>query len=122
MALICELMSMNIYELIKGMYTTRWIMKNNFSHSYTLQLYMYIRVCTVWINCVYNCSVYTCAIDRKSYLNEQRVKLYMYQLLKAIYHMHRNGIFHRDVKPENILITVGSLPDYMISLISHMFW
>ena len=30
----------------------------------------------------------------------------MYQLCKAIYHMHRNGIFHRDVKPENILITV----------------
>lgn len=60
MALICELMDMNIYELIK---------------------------------------------DRKSYINEQRVKLYMYQLCKAIYHMHRNGIFHRDVKPENILIT-----------------
>lgn len=44
----------------------------------------------------------------------------MYQLLKAIYHMHRNGIFHRDVKPENILITVGSLPAYTIPLISNM--
>ena len=31
----------------------------------------------------------------------------MYQLCKSIYHMHRNGIFHRDVKPENILIKVG---------------
>jgi len=59
LALICELMDMNIYELIK---------------------------------------------DRKSYLPEQRVKLYMYQLCKSIYHMHRNGIFHRDVKPENILV------------------
>ncbi|CAI8057650.1 MAPK/MAK/MRK overlapping kinase [Geodia barretti] len=69
MALICELMDMNIYELIK---------------------------------------------DRKSYLPEQRVKLYMYQLCKAIYHMHRNGIFHRDVKPENILIkdSVLKLADF----------
>ncbi|XP_047720138.1 MAPK/MAK/MRK overlapping kinase isoform X3 [Prionailurus viverrinus] len=28
----------------------------------------------------------------------------MYQLCKSLDHMHRNGIFHRDVKPENILI------------------
>lgn len=45
--------------------------------------------------------------DRKTYLPEQRVKLYMYQLCKSIYHMHRNGIFHRDVKPENILVKVS---------------
>lgn len=65
LALICELMDMNMYELIK---------------------------------------------DRRSYLAESKIKLYMYQLCKAIYHMHRNGIFHRDVKPENILIKVsGSL-------------
>ena len=41
---------------------------------------------------------------RPNYLPEQRVKHYMYQLLKAIEHMHRNGIFHRDIKPENILL------------------
>ncbi|XP_028707696.1 MAPK/MAK/MRK overlapping kinase isoform X29 [Macaca fascicularis] len=29
---------------------------------------------------------------------------YMYQLCKSLDHIHRNGIFHRDVKPENILI------------------
>ncbi|KAK3093503.1 hypothetical protein FSP39_016537 [Pinctada imbricata] len=59
LALICELMDMNIYELIRG---------------------------------------------KRHYLPERKVKHYMYQLLKSVEHMHRNGIFHRDVKPENILI------------------
>lgn len=59
LALVFELMDMNIYELIRG---------------------------------------------RKQYVKTSRIKLYMYQLLKAIAHMHRNGIFHRDIKPENILI------------------
>ncbi|XP_013384978.1 MAPK/MAK/MRK overlapping kinase isoform X2 [Lingula anatina] len=59
LVLICELMDMNIYELIRG---------------------------------------------KRQYLPTQKVKLFMYQLLKSIEFMHRNGIFHRDVKPENILI------------------
>lgn len=59
LALICELMDMNLYEMIRG---------------------------------------------RRHYLSEVKVKNYMYQLCKSIDHMHRNGIFHRDVKPENILI------------------
>ena len=59
LALVFELMEMNLYEAIKG---------------------------------------------RTNYLPEQRVKYYIYQLLKAIEHMHRNGIFHRDIKPENILL------------------
>ncbi|XP_071500158.1 MAPK/MAK/MRK overlapping kinase-like [Diadema setosum] len=59
LSLICELMDMNIYELIRG---------------------------------------------RRHYLPEQKVKNYIFQLIKALEHMHRNGIFHRDVKPENVLI------------------
>ncbi|XP_055969701.1 MAPK/MAK/MRK overlapping kinase isoform X2 [Sorex fumeus] len=59
LALICELMDMNIYELIRG---------------------------------------------RRHPLPEKRIMRYMYQLCKSLDHMHRNGIFHRDVKPENILI------------------
>uniref|UniRef100_A0A8B9LD03 Protein kinase domain-containing protein n=1 Tax=Astyanax mexicanus TaxID=7994 RepID=A0A8B9LD03_ASTMX len=59
LSLICELMEMNIYELIRG---------------------------------------------RQYPLTENKVKHYMYQLCKALDHMHSNGIFHRDVKPENILI------------------
>ncbi|KAM5273688.1 MAPK/MAK/MRK overlapping kinase [Ctenodactylus gundi] len=59
LALICELMDMNIYELIRG---------------------------------------------RRHPLSEKKIMRYMYQLCKSLDHMHRNGIFHRDVKPENILI------------------
>lgn len=59
LALVFELMDMNIYELIRG---------------------------------------------RRHYVAEDRVKSYMYHLIKSMDHMHRNGIFHRDIKPENILI------------------
>ena len=87
LSLICELMDMNIYELIKGtnVITSCCI----FSSPFYLFLLLLLS-----------------SLDRRSYLPESRVKLYMYQLCKAIYHMHRNGIFHRDVKPENILIKV----------------
>eukprot|EP00955_Chlamydomonas_euryale_P097816 365103-Chlamydomonas_euryale.AAC.2 len=50
LALVFELMDMNIYELIRG---------------------------------------------RRHYVAEDRIKNYMYQLMKSMDHMHRNGIFHR---------------------------
>ena len=58
LALVFELMDMNIYEQIRG---------------------------------------------RRHYLQENMVKGFIWQLIQAMDHMHRNGIFHRDVKPENIL-------------------
>lgn len=42
---------------------------------------------------------------KKPKIQETDVKKIMYQILKAIYHMHKHGIFHRDIKPENILIS-----------------
>jgi renal tumor antigen len=60
LALVFELMDMNLYEAIKG---------------------------------------------RRHYLPDIKTKQYMYELLKALDHMHRNGIFHRDVKPENLLLS-----------------
>uniref|UniRef100_A0A8D2HJV2 MOK protein kinase n=1 Tax=Urocitellus parryii TaxID=9999 RepID=A0A8D2HJV2_UROPR len=41
---------------------------------------------------------------RRHPLSEKKIRHYMYQLCRSLDHMHRNGIFHRDVKPENILI------------------
>nr|CCC92943.1 unnamed protein product [Trypanosoma congolense IL3000] len=41
---------------------------------------------------------------RQKCLDEQCTVSLMYQLFKALDHAHRTGIFHRDVKPENILL------------------
>ena len=49
-------------------------------------------------------NMYEAIKGRRHYLPEQRVKYYMYQVLKSIDHMHRNGIFHRDIKPENLVL------------------
>lgn len=49
-------------------------------------------------------NLYEAIKGRRHYLPEEKVKQYMYGLVKACDHMHRNGIFHRDVKPENLLI------------------
>lgn len=69
LALVFELMDMNLYEAIKGRFRNKFI--GNLIHH----------------------------IGRPNYLPEQRVKGYIYQLIKAIEHMHRNGIYHRDIKP-----------------------
>lgn len=47
--------------------------------------------------------------SRDTYLPEEKIKKFMYQLVKSMEHMHRNGIFHRDIKPENLLI----MDDYL---------
>eukprot|EP01027_Heterolobosea_sp_BB2_P018366 GEZU01025886.1.p1 GENE.GEZU01025886.1~~GEZU01025886.1.p1 ORF type:complete len:456 (+),score=56.72 GEZU01025886.1:193-1560(+) len=54
-------------------------------------------------------NIYELIKGRRQHLPEEKIKKYMYQLVKAIYHMHKNGIFHRDIKPENILIIDDTL-------------
>jgi hypothetical protein len=43
----------------------------------------------------------------------------MYQLLKSLDHMHRNGIFHRDIKPGT---RVDSNHSVICELIMDGFW
>ena len=38
-----------------------------------------------------------------------------YQILAGLDHVHRSGYFHRDMKPENLLITTTGLADYPAS-------
>jgi renal tumor antigen len=79
LALVFELMDANLYELIKG----QLLLLHSLSVSLTQPFLL---------------------IGRRHYLNPQLIKMYMWQLMKALDHMHRKGIFHRDIKPENILI------------------
>jgi renal tumor antigen len=44
-------------------------------------------------------NLYDSIKDRKKAHDEKKVKRYIFQLLKALDHMHKNGMFHRDIKP-----------------------
>ena len=33
-----------------------------------------------------------------------RLQSFMYQLLKGVAHMHKHGVMHRDLKPQNLLV------------------
>ncbi|TMS21724.1 MAPK/MAK/MRK overlapping kinase [Larimichthys crocea] len=54
-------------------------------------------------------NIYEFIQGRETPLPDHTVKNYMYQLCKSLEHMHSCGIFHRDVKPENILIKQNGL-------------
>ena len=82
LSLVFELMTCNLYEF-------------NFFPSLSL--------CYHSTYCIFRS--YRLIKHRKVYLPEAKVKLYMYQVLRALDYLHTHGIFHRDIKPENILIT-----------------
>lgn len=51
--------------------------------------------CTCVYTCLQDMKIYELIRGRRHYVAEDRVRSYMYQLMKALDHMHRNGIFHR---------------------------
>lgn len=83
-------------------------MKRLSPHANIIQLHELIydkKTGTVSLICeLMEMNIYEYIQGRKSPLPEHTVKHYMYQLCKSLEHMHSCGIFHRDVKPENILI------------------
>ena len=75
LALVFELMDMNIYELIRG---------------------------------------------RSHYVAEDRIRRYMYQLIKAMDHMHKAGIFHRSAL-FSLLSLLLLVPPTDVHLCPHVF-
>lgn len=59
-------------------------------------------------------NVYQLTKDRKKFLPESKVRNIMYQVLAGMAYMHKQGFFHRDMKPENLLVTedVVKLADF----------
>ena len=47
-------------------------------------------------------------------LDQELIKIYIFQLIKAIKYCHDHEIVHRDIKPENLL--VNFLPDTSLKL------
>ena len=43
-------------------------------------------------------------------LNEDTVRCIMRQLFQATEYMHRHGVCHRDLKPDNLMISHLSMP------------
>ncbi|CEL98448.1 unnamed protein product [Vitrella brassicaformis CCMP3155] len=50
-------------------------------------------------------NLYQLMKDRVKMFPEQKIRNIMYQSLQALAYMHKHGYFHRDVKPENLLVT-----------------
>lgn len=45
-------------------------------------------------------NLYELIRGRRHYLDPEMVRWIMFEILTALDHMHRKGIFHRDIKPE----------------------
>jgi serine/threonine protein kinase len=50
-------------------------------------------------------NLYKLISDRRTDLSEDHVKNIMFQTLSAVEFLHQNNVMHRDVKPENLLIS-----------------
>lgn len=59
-------------------------------------------------------NVYEMTKERKKFLPEDSIRSIMYQVLNGLAFMHKHGFFHRDMKPENLLMTgdVVKLADF----------
>eukprot|EP00210_Caulerpa_lentillifera_P008581 g8186.t1 len=51
------------------------------------------------------CNMYQIMKDRTKYFPESRIRNWCYQVFQGLAYIHKSGYFHRDMKPENLLIT-----------------
>jgi len=51
-----------------------------------------------------DCNLYELTKNRRKHLPQERIQNHMFQILQGLCFMHKNGYFHRDMKPENILV------------------
>jgi protein kinase len=49
-------------------------------------------------------NVYELTKNKKKFIDEGAIKKYVFQILNGLAYMHKHGFFHRDMKPENLLI------------------
>ncbi|KAL1524046.1 hypothetical protein AB1Y20_018960 [Prymnesium parvum] len=54
-------------------------------------------------------NLYQLCKDRDKLFPEAKVRNMAYQMIQATYYMHKHGFFHRDMKPENMLVAGNTL-------------
>ena len=50
-------------------------------------------------------NIYQLTKDSKRLFEESKIKWILYQILLGLAYMHKHGFFHRDMKPENLLVS-----------------
>ncbi|KAJ1622898.1 kinase-like domain-containing protein, partial [Pavlovales sp. CCMP2436] len=57
-------------------------------------------------------NLYQLCKDREKLIPEAKIRNYVYQILQGLAYMHKHGFFHRDMKPENLLVTRETVADF----------
>ncbi|XP_050071972.1 MAPK/MAK/MRK overlapping kinase-like [Anopheles maculipalpis] len=82
------------------------LMKSVPSHPNIMQIFDHVfeKCSLTLIMDLMDMSLYDYMQTRSRPFSESRVRKMLYQIVLGLEHLHQNDIFHRDVKPENILV------------------